>query len=157
MSVTRYLVETVRLALPEGHTRLSDLEISQFCYGDTPALERRKVESKHASEEAAMREAEALRGEHGVVMVAVMRWVGSHDLDITKPGHFHCPGAPRLTVLSLWERPYHAKLSRYSAERGITVRLGAWAAGTSSIKDWDIGGGEWPKWYRPVFQPAAAV
>ncbi|WP_046059712.1 hypothetical protein [Paracidovorax citrulli] len=157
MSVTRYLVETVRLAVPEGHTGLTDLEITHLCNGDTPNIERRKIDSKHATEEQAREAARSLiEGWAGFVMVTVMRWEGERDPDITKPGQLHCPGAPRLTVLALWERPYHAKLSRYSSQRGITVRLGPWAAGTSAIKDWDIGGGEWPVWNRPVFQPAAA-
>lgn len=147
---TRYIVETVMLALGPGQHTLSALELTTLCRGDTPHLEHRQIthiERERADADAAL---DAARADPRCVMAAVYEWRGVKVPVLGKPGSLHTPSEPRLTTLTLWERPYAATVSRYGPMPGITVRQADWQCGTSDVTDWPIGGGEWPKWSRPV-------
>lgn len=148
---TRYIIDTVMLALPEGQHRLSELEITQLCRGDLPQLERRTIDSIHAGIAAGQRALNAAMRSPACVMAALIEWQGPGQPRAGSAGSVHVPGNPRITVLELWERPYRATLSRYSMERGIRVQMAAWERGTSNVTGWPIGGGEWPRWTRPEY------
>jgi hypothetical protein len=147
---TCYLIDAVMLALPPGHTKLSDLQISDLCRGDLPQLERRKLASKHRQRDAALNAIEELKQNPNCVMVAMIEWRGRGEPDINKPGTLQIPGTPEISVHDIWERPYNAALSRYGFSRGITVTISPWQRGSSDVRRWRIGGGEWPVWTRPA-------
>lgn len=147
---TRYIVETVVLALGPGQHNLTALELTAHCRGDAPDLERRQITHIQRERAAADAALDAARADPRCVMAALYEWRGRGAPRLGDHGSLHVPGDPRSTTLALWERPYTARTSRYGPTPGITVRTADWQRGTSDVIDWPIGGGEWPKWSRPA-------
>ena len=149
---TRYIVDVVMLALPEGQHSLSELQLVELCRGDAPHLERRSVKSIHAGVGAAQSvHAEAMRNP-ACVMAALIEWHGKGLPEVGKAGMLHVPGDPKIKVLEFWERPYKATATRYGYPRGITVAMAPWQQGTNNVPEgWSVGGGEWPVWTPPAY------